>query len=138
MSFILAYADAPDESNSTIWIVVVSTGLVLLCAGLAMVPACVAWARRHRRAEAIVPLALVWGLGAAISAIATFISQYHWSKDRMTLIESGYYDPQDASGAPAMPWMIWIALAVMYALLIVWAMGRTRVNGRAGKVDGNA
>jgi H+/Cl- antiporter ClcA len=132
MSLILAYADAPDESNSTIWIVMISTGLVALCAGLAMAPTCIAWARRHRQSETIVPLALLWGLGAAISAITTFISQYHWSRDRMVLVESGYYDPQDASAAPALPWMIWIALAIIYVLLILWAMGTARSPAGSG------
>jgi hypothetical protein len=124
MSFIIAYADAPDDPNSAILIVLVSAGLLLLSAGLAFIPVCVAWSRRHRHSDVIVPLAVLWALIAAISFIATFVSQYHWSKNRMVLIESGYYDPLDVSGAPALPWVLWICLAVAYGALILWSLMR--------------
>src|ERR1700722_3177775 len=131
MSFAIAYADAPDDPNSAVLIVLVSAGLLVLSAGMAFVPVCLAWARRHRHSDVIVPLAILWALIAVISFIFTFVSQYHWSKNRMVLIESGYYDPQDVSGAPSFPWVLWIGLGVVYVGLILWSLMRGEPPARA-------
>jgi hypothetical protein len=121
-SWLLAYADPTDQSNPSIQIVVNSSGIVLVAAALALVPICIAWKRRHRQSETIVPIGIVWGLATASVCIYVYITQSNWAKERMLRIMSGYYDPQDNSSAPALPWVMWFVLAAIYVALILWSM----------------
>jgi len=132
MSSLLAYADAADQSNPAMAIIAVSSGIVVLSAGLAMVPIGIAWKRRHHQADTIVPLTMLWGLATAAVSIYAYITQTNWAKERLLRIESGYYDPQDNSGAPALPWMLWLILGFAFVLLILWALRGTREPPSAG------
>jgi hypothetical protein len=119
---LLAYADPTDQSNPSIQIVVISAGIALGAVILALLPISIAWKRRHRQSETVVPIGILWGLATAAVCIYAYITQASSAKERMARIMSGYYDPQDNSGAPALPWGIWLLLAAVYIVLIVWSL----------------
>ena len=96
-----------------------------------VVPIAIAWRRRHPQAETIVPLGILWGLATAAVSIYAYITQTNWSKERLLRIESGYFDPQDNSGAPALPWLFWIILLIAFAAMIAWALRGTRAEPSA-------
>jgi hypothetical protein len=131
MASLLGYADVADQSNRAIVIIVVCSGILVLSAGLAFVPMAIAWSRRHHQAETIVPIALLWGLATAAVSIYAYITQTNWSKERMLRIESGYFDPQDNSGAPALPWVLWLVLAIVFLMLVAWSLAKARTAQRA-------
>ena len=58
--------------------VLICLGAIALVAVLALVPVAVAWSRRHRKAEAIVGVTVVWALLAAASLLLTTIDQMKW------------------------------------------------------------
>lgn len=121
MAFWLAYAEAADQSQSNLTIVVGAAAIVIVVCGLAFVPVLIAWSRRHRHSDTILAFAILWGLLSAASAVSTSMTQFNWSKERMIRIESGYDDPQDTSDAPTLPWAAWAGLACAYIGLLGWA-----------------
>jgi flagellar basal body-associated protein FliL len=126
MLFLLATAEAADTSNSGILIVLLSVGVTILAAGFALVPMLLARAGRHPQAEVIAAVAILWALLAAGSVVTTSMAQMKWDKERLMRIESGYYDPQDNTDAPAKPWGAWAGLGAGYAVLLVWSVAMKR------------
>jgi len=62
--------------------------------------------------------AILWGMVMAGSALWMVNAQFKWAHERGILLQSGYYDPQNNSGAPAWPWWLWGVLAVAYGVLV--------------------
>jgi hypothetical protein len=122
MHMALAYADSGDSGASNL--VKVFGGLVILAvvAVLAAISIGVSRARRHPQAEAIVVITLLWGLITAGSLMYAGESQYEWSKEYTTRIESGYYDPRDTSDKPQLPWALWCGLGFAYAAMLAWSL----------------
>ena len=119
---ILASAEKTYLSGSELVIVVIALGVIVAAAVVALVPIGIALHRYHPQANGIVAVALLWGVLAAGSVIRTVDAQLTWSKEWLTLVNTGYYDPHDASGAPIWPWLLWIVLAAAYGVLMVYAL----------------
>ena len=66
--------------------------------------------------------AMLWGVVAAGVFLYASTERLNWSNEQTTLIESGYYDPQDTSAAPTWPWVATTVVAAAYVTLIVWAV----------------
>jgi hypothetical protein len=121
-SMVIAYADTASGSGLTV--ALVCLGLVAVVGGLALVPVVVAWARRHRRAETIVGVTILWAGIAAVSLLMTAMDQMKWSRERDLRIRSGYYDPAQVDpDAPKWPWKLWAGMGVGYAGIVGWAAG---------------
>lgn len=121
MRSFLAYAESADTSNSSLVIVLSGLCVLAVAAIFAVVPICICWKRHHRQTEPITALIILWGLVAAISVICFINSQMKWSREQMLRIESGYFDPNDRSDAPAVPWGTWGGLATAYTALVGWS-----------------
>jgi hypothetical protein len=135
---LLARAESVDPTTSNLTTVLVCGFIVLLAGGIAFIPVLIAWSRRHRRSEAIVAFALLWGLCTVLSAATTTLAWMKYEHEHEVQIESGYYDPQDTSNAPPLPWLIWGGLGAGYAALLAWSMfpGHLRVaSGQADAAD---
>jgi uncharacterized membrane protein len=117
----LAYAEPASSSSDNLEIVMISLGVIAISCVLAFVPLALCWARHHRQTETVMAAAVLWGVVTAGSIIFAISAQMKWSHERLLRIESGYYDPQDQSDAPAKPFTIWGALAIAYGGLIAWA-----------------
>ena len=122
----LAYAQSADSSNSTLLIILISAGAVLVAGLLALIPIRLAWSRHHKQADAILAVAVLWALLTAGIVVATSMTQFKWSSERQLRIQSGYYDPLDNSDAPKYPLRTGIALTLAYAALIVWPLTQRR------------
>jgi hypothetical protein len=120
VSFLLAKAEGPDPSDSSLMLVLICAGLVLGSAVLSLLPVFIARGRGHRQLETVTAVAVLWGLLTAGTLIHTTIVQMQWSKEQLLRIQSGYMDPQDTTDAPK-PWRTWTALATIYCVLIIWA-----------------
>jgi hypothetical protein len=123
---VIAYAET--ASGPSLTVALVCLGAVVLVAALALVPVVVAWARRHRRAETIVGVTILWAGIAAVSLLMSAMDQMKWSRERDLRIRSGYYDPgQVDPDAPQWPWKLWGGMGVGYAAIVAWAVaGGTR------------
>jgi hypothetical protein len=102
--------------------VLACAGFVLIAGVLALIPLMIAWSRRHRQSDAILALALLWGLLLALSAGATTLAKMKYSHEHLVAIESGYSDPLDTSDAPPLPWLSWAGLGLGYGALLAWAL----------------
>lgn len=124
MTCVLANAEATDLSASG-WTVIV---IGLLVAGgvaiLALLPMASARHGRHQHTGAIQALTLLWALLAGGSVLYIAAAELRWRKEWLVLVQSGYYDPQNTSGAPAWPWLFWIFLAAAYVALFAFSRGR--------------
>jgi hypothetical protein len=127
---VLSYADSTDATASNLLLVVISAGLILVAGGMALVPAAIARKRRHRQAEAVLGMAVLWALLAAGLVIYSSMAEMQWAKEQTLRIESGYADAGDNSGAPVFPWPLAGALAVAYAGLVFWARNGSPANPR--------
>jgi hypothetical protein len=119
MGFYSAYAAAPDDSG--LGFIVICLALIGVVCGLALVPLAVAQRRSHKRAINMRIAIIVWAALTCGTLIYVTNAHLQWSKEYLTLIESGYWDPQDTSPAPRQPWGLWILLAVGYGGLLVWS-----------------
>jgi hypothetical protein len=117
----LAYAQPTDQSGTGVVVIMMAATAIAVAAAVAFVPVAIAWRRRHRRADLILAVAIVWAALAAGSVIVTVSKQMDWSKERTLRIESGYYDPNDTTAAPPWPWTTWGALGGVYAAWAVWS-----------------
>lgn len=118
-SNVLARAEEPDYSANQ-WIVIfVAVGVIVAIAALVAVPILVARRRRLRRVEAIQAFALLWGAIAAVSCITTAVAEFHWRQEYQLRIKTGYYDPQDLSGAPTRPVPLWVLLGTVYVVVLL-------------------
>jgi len=120
--FRLAYARNVDSSESNLSIVLLCAGLVIAAAALALIPILMSRSRRHVQSDAVLGLGILCALVTAGVTAHACMQQMKWSDERTLRIESGYYDPQDQSDAPRLPWEIWSALAIAYAGLVLWPM----------------
>lgn len=118
----LASADAPASPNWTLVLVLTYIGIIAATALLAFVIFRLAKGRGHRQIELLAGGAVVWGMLAAGLFLYASTRQLNWSNEQTTLIESGYYDPQDTTAAPAWPWIATSVIAAAYAALIAAAM----------------
>jgi multidrug efflux pump subunit AcrB len=119
---LLAYADSTDQSATNIKLVLICAGILLVVVAVAFVPVAITWSRRHPKTEAITGLAVVWGLITAGSLAYSTTQQINWGQERLKRIYSGYYDPNDNSDTPKLPWLLWGGLAVGYVGLVAWGL----------------
>jgi len=122
---VLAYAEAPDTSNTPLVIVLLGTAIIVVTTILIIIIIGLARSRRHSYGSIICSMALLWGLLASLSSGYACIRQLNWSKERMMRINTGYYDSHDNSDAPRLPWVTWAGLAASYAVLAIWAVSPT-------------
>jgi hypothetical protein len=122
-----AYAEPPDPANTSLTLILALAAIVAAAGAMAFVPILSSWRRRHCHTDGVLAIAILWGLLAAGSGIYAAVSQMNWSKEQTVRIETGYYDPRDASDAPALPWRTWVAIAIAYGGLVGWA----EVGGRS-------
>jgi len=126
MTCLLAYAETTDTSNSGVIVGLVGLLVIGVVAALTLIPIASARYRRLRHRGAIPTLALLWGLISAGSIIYIIAAEFRWHKEWLVLVQSGYYDPRNTSGAPAWPWPLWIVLALAYAGLLTFCLvGKT-------------
>jgi hypothetical protein len=116
------YAEAPDTSNSALVFILVGSMLMVLAGGLALFPLAIARRRGSRQSRNIATFVILWGLLVGGTLIYFVQSQMQWNSEYTTRVESGYFDPQDTSGAPRPPWTMAAALTVGYFGLMAWAM----------------
>lgn len=121
---LLASAASADSDGSQLSAILVSLLVIGIVGVMIVIPIAVARRRLLRRAEAVTVVAILWGLLSAGSVIYFWLAELRWSQEYDSLIKTGYYDPQDLSGAPAWPWWQWILLAVTYGALIVYSRSR--------------
>jgi MFS family permease len=129
MLFPLAYAQAadPDASQSMLILLLYCLGIIVATTLFAFVPIFVAGRRRHQHIHAMIAAMCLWGLILAGSAIYLTSAGMQWSKEKNLRLETGYGNPDDESGAPSVPVVIWIGLGLAYGLLIFWgASGKSR------------
>jgi hypothetical protein len=128
MVWSLASAEAADPSASQLVVILISLGAMAGAGLLTLLPMALARRRRHPRPESIVAAAVLWGLLAAGSVLYITIARMQWSKEWLLLVKTGYYDPQDRSGEPALPWLLWALLAIAYAVLLIHAARNSSTN----------
>jgi hypothetical protein len=124
MAQLLAYAETSDSGSINLAKVLAGLFILAACALMVAVVIGVARSRGHRQAEGIMVGAVFWGVIMAGSAMYTASSQYNWSKEYTTRVQSGYYDPRDTSDKPNLPWALWSAMGVGYAALVAWSFRR--------------
>lgn len=105
-------------------IILICVGILLAVSAVAFIPVAITWSRRHRQGEAITGLSVVWGLLAAGSLCYATTQQINWGQERTKRIMSGYYDPNDNSDAPKLPWVLWGGLALGYGALVAWGLSQ--------------
>jgi hypothetical protein len=104
-------------------------GFVLLCAlvilgaaVLTALPIAISNRRRNPLHELILGGSLFWGAAAAWTTFSWVIASWNWSKEKNTLMLSGYYKTAVADPGPPVPWIWWIALAVLFLVLLGLAL----------------
>src|SRR5512146_9051 len=122
--FVLASAEGTDLSGSEWGIVMIALAVIVVAAALAMLPIGIARYRRHTQHSAIAAMAVLWALVVAGTVLQTVSAELKWSREYVLMLKTGYYDPRDTSGAPEWPWRIWIALAVGFGILVLYAAAR--------------
>ena len=127
----LANAESVDPTVSNLMTVLACVGIVLVVALVAFVPVLISWRNGHRQSETLLAGAVIWGVLAAASAISATLAQMKYSHEQMLLIQSGYFDPTDVSGAPKLPWVRWGCLGGGYGVLVIWAL-----TGARGRIEG--
>jgi hypothetical protein len=126
----VAYGEKSDLSGGDWLIVLVDGAILLIACVLVAVPALLAERRRHSNQEAILSGALLWGVIGAWNAISFVNAEFKWSRERLLLVQSGYFDPQNTSSAPPMPILLWAVLGVCYGLLMLWSLSGKRTVSR--------
>ena len=118
----LARANDPVSSDWKLALVLTYLGIIAAAGALVFVPIRLAKGRGHRRMELLGAAAVVWGALTAGIFLPAITTRMKWSNEQTTLIESGYYDPQDTTAAPRWPWVATAVLACAYAGLIAWSV----------------
>jgi len=124
---LLARADVSVSSDWKLALVLTYLGILAALGVMVFIPIRLAKRRGHRQMELLGAAAVVWGAASAAVFLPTVTEQMKWSNEQTTLIESGYYDPQDTSAAPKWPWVASAMVAGAYAGLTVWSLSRRRV-----------
>ena len=115
-TFILAYAQQTDLSDSGMKVVLISLAALAVAGVLALIAMAVARTRVPRWSQGVMAAAVVWAMILVASVIQTMLAQMHWSGETDILLKSGYYDPAQAPPAPGYPVVLWGILAVAYVL----------------------
>ncbi len=126
----LAYADASDPSQSNLLLVLLGIGVILVTCVLAFVPVGMAWSRRHRRSDVVVAAAVLWGLVTVGSIVSTMAAQMQWSREHVLRMKTGYFDPDDRTGAPMRPWVLWAGLGTAYGGLLVGSVAGPKTRSK--------
>jgi hypothetical protein len=124
MTVPLAYADSGDSSATSMELILGGAAIVAVTALMAFILVLVARSRRHRQAELITLAMVVWSVLTAGSLMWAGQAQVNWSNEYQTRILSGYYDPQNTSDKPKLPWALWTGLGLAYAGLMGWAVSQ--------------
>ncbi len=122
MAFFLAKADVNPSGSTTV--VLAGTIAFLVAFVLAIVPFLIARSRRPAHANSIAAVAILWGVFLVASVVQTSTAQAKWSQEWLLRVQSGYYDPQDRSDAPPLPWLTWTVLATAYCGMLIWSLAR--------------
>jgi len=126
MALSLAYAQTADMTDSNLHLILYWIGIIAASALLALVPLTIAASRRHRQAHLVLLACVVWGVLTAGVCLYAVMQQFNWATEYALRVESGYYDPQSSTGAPALPLTTWGLLAVAYLGLITWSVWKPR------------
>ena len=124
MASILAYADATDSSQINFLILLCGIGLIVVAGILMFIIIFLARSRRHRQGDYLVAAAIFWAILAAASFIYPVVSRLKWSQETTLRLETGYGNPQEQSDAPQLPWLPWLGLGVIYAMLLTWSLSQ--------------
>lgn len=120
----LANAPTHFSSDSNVELILISSVVIIVVAFVGFIPIQLARRRRHRHAETITAVLVLWGLLSAGSTCYYIMEQFNWSASVQQSIVEGYYNPHDTSGQPNPPLGLWCGLAVCYALAAWWATHR--------------
>jgi hypothetical protein len=123
---LIANAEQTDLSGSQWLVILICVGVIVVVAALTFVPIAVARSRLYRQADAVTVAALFWGFLTAASVIRFWLARLRWSDELTLRINTGYYDPNNASDAPLWPWLQWGILAVAYGVMVVFTLSRKR------------
>ena len=126
MCFALAYAQSAGDSNS-LTVIVMAFAIVLGACILAFIPIFTALSRKNHQSHSIAVMSLFWGVAVAVVTIWCMLQRLDWSKELTMRMQSGYYDPNDLSDAPAFPWVILIVAAGAWIVLLTWAFVGARL-----------
>ena len=119
---LIGSANAPSPFANDLYFPVFCVLLVAAAAVLAFFPIRCARVRRHRRADIVLVITLLWALLASGSLVVTALAQQSWSQEQNLRLSSGYADPDAvAAAAPAYPVPLWIILACAYPALLAYA-----------------
>jgi lysylphosphatidylglycerol synthetase-like protein (DUF2156 family) len=121
---LLARAESVDPTLGSLVTVLTCAGIVLGVAVAASVPVMIAWSRRHRRADWVITVAILWGVLTVVSVASFVLKEMQYSHAHMLDVESGYYDPNDTSDAPRLPVSMWTVLGIGYLGLLAWPLIR--------------
>lgn len=127
MRFVLAYAQAAGDSNTSLTVILMAFAIVLGACILAFFPVFTALSRKNHQSHSIAVMSLFWGVAVAVITIWCMLQRLDWSKELTMRMQSGYYDPRDLSDAPAFPWIILIVAATAWIALLAWAFLGARV-----------
>jgi len=126
MCFALAYAQSAGDSNS-LTVIVMAFAIVLGACVLAFIPIFTALSRKNHQSHSIAVMSIFWGVAVAVVTIWCMLQRLDWSKELTMRLQSGYYDPNDLSDAPAFPWIILIVAAGAWIVLLAWAFVGARL-----------
>ncbi|HEY2584641.1 MAG TPA: hypothetical protein VGI81_02625 [Tepidisphaeraceae bacterium] len=121
---LLGRAESVDPTLGSLVTVLTCAGIVLGVAVAASIPVMIAWSRRHRRADWVITLAILWGVLTVVSVASFVLKEMKYSHEHVLAIESGYFDPNDVSDAPPPPLTMWAILGVGYLALLAWPLLR--------------
>jgi len=124
--YCLASAEGTDLSGSDWLIPLIAIGVIVFTGALAFIPIAISRYRLLDQVRGIIAATILWGIVVAGSVIWIASAGLKWSKERRLLVNTGYYDPQDNSSAPAWPWRLWLALVVVYCGLVLWSLAQTK------------
>lgn len=132
----LARADSVDSTVSNLTTVLTCGGIAIGVLVVAIVPVMIGWSRRHRHAQALAALAILWGLIATISICIAAIDQMNYSRQHLVDVESGYWDPNDTSDVPVLPIRTWAVLGACYLVLLGWPFVGRKTTPRPIREEG--
>jgi hypothetical protein len=132
MMHLFAAIGGREDLSGPSMVLALECALVLgLAAFLAAVPVLVARRRGVAGAESILAGAALWGVVAALYAGNFVVTQFNRAREHLALLMRGFDDAATPGDAPRRLWGWWMALAVVYAALLVAAAVR-KPRGPAG------
>jgi heme/copper-type cytochrome/quinol oxidase subunit 1 len=127
MSGVLAYAESGDPNAMNLPMILGGAAIVVVIAVMTFILLAVARSREHRQREFIFVVAIFWALISIGSLFYAGDTQINWSNEQTLRLQTGYGNPQDTTGAPALPWAIWTGLAAAYAAMLIWSISQKQV-----------